>query len=100
VDGRHDAHEPTYGELFRAHMRKMARTFPKFGPKMVYTLPYWLYRGLISPMRPACCRFYPTCSEYALLALLKYGPARGLAMAAWRILRCNPFTAGGYDPVP
>ncbi|CVK18587.1 MULTISPECIES: membrane protein insertion efficiency factor YidD [Sporomusa] len=57
------------------------------------------YRGFISPLKPPSCRFVPTCSEYALLAIEKYGVARGLVMAVRRILRCHPFHPGGYDPV-
>ncbi|MBR4293238.1 MAG: membrane protein insertion efficiency factor YidD, partial [Clostridia bacterium] len=54
------------------------------------------YRKYLSPLkgRP-CCRFYPTCSEYAMTAIEKYGPLKGGLMAAWRILRCNPFCKGG-----
>jgi len=58
------------------------------------------YRRAISPHFPSCCRYYPTCSEYALESIKKYGPFKGGAMAAARILRCNPFREGGYDPVP
>ena len=58
------------------------------------------YRVAISPFRPPCCRFTPTCSEYARQALVKYGPIKGLALAIWRILRCNPWGGSGYDPVP
>ena len=58
------------------------------------------YRKNISPMRPPCCRFYPTCSQYALEALEKYGALKGGWLAFCRILRCNPFHKGGYDPVP
>ncbi len=50
-------------------------------------------------MKSSCCRFTPTCSQYALDALDKYGAFKGGCMAAWRILRCNPFCKGGYDPV-
>lgn len=57
------------------------------------------YRGFISPLKPPSCRFVPTCSEYALMAIEKYGVARGLVMAVRRILRCHPFHPGGYDPV-
>ena len=58
------------------------------------------YRKYLSPLkgRP-CCRFYPTCSEYAMTAIEKYGPLKGGLMAAWRILRCNPFCKGGIDYV-
>ena len=58
------------------------------------------YRRNISPMRPPCCRFIPTCSQYALEAVEKYGAVKGTFLATKRILRCNPFHKGGYDPVP
>ena len=57
------------------------------------------YRQVISPLKPPSCRFVPTCSEYALMAIEKYGIARGLVLAVRRILRCHPFHPGGYDPV-
>jgi putative membrane protein insertion efficiency factor len=58
------------------------------------------YRKYISPIRQPCCRFIPTCSAYALEAVEKYGALRGGLMALWRVLRCNPFCKGGFDPVP
>ncbi|MEG1683446.1 MAG: membrane protein insertion efficiency factor YidD [Oscillospiraceae bacterium] len=58
------------------------------------------YRKNVSPTRPPCCRFIPTCSQYALEAVEKYGAVRGGLLAFRRILRCNPFHKGGYDPVP
>lgn len=58
-----------------------------------------LYRTYISPLKPACCRFYPTCSQYAIEAIAKYGVVKGGFMSIKRILRCNPFNKGGYDPV-
>ena len=58
------------------------------------------YRRFLSPLRPPCCRFIPTCSAYAVTAIQRYGALKGGAMAVWRILRCNPFSKGGYDPVP
>ena len=58
------------------------------------------YRRFISPLKKPCCRFYPTCSQYALTAIEKYGAVRGGFMAVWRIIRCNPFSEGGYDYVP
>jgi len=57
------------------------------------------YQRYISPMLRPCCRFVPTCSEYAVGAIEKYGAGKGLLLAIWRILRCNPFSKGGYDPV-
>ncbi|MBO5286554.1 MAG: membrane protein insertion efficiency factor YidD [Clostridia bacterium] len=59
-----------------------------------------LYRRLISPLKGNCCRFTPTCSVYALQALEKFGAIRGSILIIWRVLRCNPFCRGGYDPVP
>jgi len=59
-----------------------------------------LYQNTISKVLPSVCRFQPTCSQYALEAIKKYGFARGSWMAAKRITRCNPLTEGGYDPVP
>ena len=59
-----------------------------------------LYRKWISPIKPPCCRFSPTCSAYALEAFQKRGFLAGLILTVWRILRCNPFSKGGYDPVP
>jgi putative membrane protein insertion efficiency factor len=59
------------------------------------------YRALISPLLGANkCRFTPTCSEYALAAVERYGSLKGIFLAIWRILRCHPFSKGGYDPVP
>lgn len=58
------------------------------------------YQVCISPLFPPCCRFYPTCSAYAMEAIQKYGPFKGFFMSVRRIIRCNPFSKGGYDPVP
>ena len=59
-----------------------------------------LYQKYISPLKPPCCRFTPTCSAYAIEAFRKRGFFVGFALSLWRILRCNPFSKGGYDPVP
>ena len=59
-----------------------------------------IYRAYISPMRGPCCRYIPTCSQYALEALEKYGAFKGGFLALRRILRCHPLCKGGYDPVP
>jgi hypothetical protein len=56
-----------------------------------------VYKRRISPLLPPSCRFTPTCSEYARLALLKHGLARGLTLTAWRLLRCQPLHPGGVD---
>jgi len=58
-----------------------------------------VYQLLISPLFPPACRFTPSCSQYAIDAIKCHGVFRGFLMAAWRILRCHPFSAGGYDPV-
>ena len=57
------------------------------------------YKQWISPAFPPSCRYVPTCSEYALEAVERYGPLRGVTMAVWRVLRCHPFAKGGLDPV-
>ena len=59
----------------------------------------WVYRNMISPMKPATCRYTPTCSQYAVDALNKYGPFKGGWMALRRIGRCHPWGGSGYDPV-
>ena len=59
-----------------------------------------LYRKFISPIKPPCCRFTPTCSAYAIEAFRKRGFFIGLILTVWRLLRCHPFSKGGYDPVP
>ena len=58
-----------------------------------------VYKHWVSPAFPPSCRYVPTCSEYAMEAVERYGALRGGAMAAWRVLRCHPFVKGGYDPV-
>ena len=58
------------------------------------------YQTGISPLKPPCCKYIPTCSQYAVEALERFGALKGTALAVWRILRCNPFSRGGYDPVP
>ncbi|NPB03792.1 MAG: membrane protein insertion efficiency factor YidD [Thermotogae bacterium] len=56
------------------------------------------YRRYISPLKPPTCRYVPTCSEYSIRALQKYGLLKGGIKSVWRVLRCNPFSKGGYDP--
>jgi putative membrane protein insertion efficiency factor len=60
----------------------------------------WFYRRFITPFTPPTCRFYPTCSAYGLEAIQLHGPFKGTALTVWRILRCQPFSPGGFDPVP
>ncbi len=61
--------------------------------------PIVLYQRVISPALPRRCRYEPTCSAYAVEALREFGILRGLVLATWRLVRCNPFSHGGYDPV-
>ena len=63
-------------------------------------LPIYFYQRAISPLTPPSCRFTPTCSEYAVQALRKDGPLKGLYLAVRRLLRCHPWGGSGYDPVP
>jgi uncharacterized protein len=77
-------------------------------PLKLSTFPRWIllslirgYQAVISPaLPPDTCRFYPTCSHYGYQAIYKYGVIKGGILAVWRILRCNPFHPGGFDPVP
>ena len=66
----------------------------------ILVAPIRFYQRFISPLTPPSCRFTPTCSQYALEALRKHGPLRGLYLAVRRILRCHPWGGSGYDPVP
>ena len=59
-----------------------------------------LYRLTLSKMLPPCCRYHPSCSEYATVAIRRFGAVKGGYLALWRIIRCNPYGRGGYDPVP
>lgn len=63
------------------------------------TAPLRFYRRFVSPGLPARCRYEPSCSAYAVQAIERYGILRGLVLAAWRVLRCNPWSHGGHDPV-
>ena len=62
-------------------------------------VPIRVYQRLLSPMVGQRCRYYPSCSEYAAQAIGKFGILRGLVLAGWRLLRCNPWSDGGFDPV-
>lgn len=72
--------------------------------KKILSMPFILlvrfYQICISPLKPPSCRFTPTCSQYAIEALKKYGPLKGSYLAIRRLLRCHPFGGSGYDPVP
>jgi putative membrane protein insertion efficiency factor len=67
--------------------------------KRLVLLPVHAYRRLISPLLPRRCKYEPTCSQYAVEAVQELGVLRGTVLAAWRLLRCNPWSHGGYDPV-
>jgi uncharacterized protein len=62
-------------------------------------LPIRLYQRLISPLFGSRCKYYPSCSEYAAQAISRFGILRGLVLAGWRLLRCNPWSHGGFDPI-
>lgn len=72
----------------------------KQAPMKIALVLVKFYRGWISPLFPPTCRYVPTCSEYAMIALRRYGFLKGSWMATKRILRCHPWHEGGYDPVP
>lgn len=81
-------------------LRDLART-PANWPRLALLGPIRLYQMTLSRGMPAgTCRFYPSCSHYAYQAIYRHGAFKGFWMGVWRLLRCNPFNAGGYDPVP
>jgi hypothetical protein len=67
--------------------------------RRVFVLPIRLYQLLLSPLVGERCKYYPSCSEYAVQAIGRFGILRGLVLAGWRLLRCNPWSRGGFDPV-
>jgi putative membrane protein insertion efficiency factor len=67
--------------------------------RMAAVAPIRVYQRLLSPLLGRRCRYYPSCSEYAAQAITKFGILRGLVLAGWRLLRCNPWSRGGFDPV-
>jgi putative membrane protein insertion efficiency factor len=73
---------------------------PRHALARLAALPLRCYRRFLSPLKPPTCRFQPTCSQYAIEALERHGLARGAALSAWRLLRCQPFARAGADPVP
>ena len=80
-------------------LRDLSRTVWN-GPRLVLLGLIRLYQMTFSRLQPPdTCRFYPSCSHYGYQAVYKYGVLKGGAMATWRVLRCNPFNSGGYDPV-
>jgi len=69
------------------------------GVRALLLAPIRFYQRFVSPLFPRRCKYLPTCSDYAVQAVRSYGPWRGLVLAGWRLLRCNPWSHGGYDPV-
>lgn len=81
-------------------LKALPRTLANL-PRLALLAPIRLYQKTLSQTLPAdTCRYYPTCSHYTYQAIYKYGALKGGWMGFWRILRCNPFSKGGYDPVP
>ena len=85
-----------FADMEKAMTKALIKRFFTF----LLLLPVYFYKYCISPMTPASCRYTPTCSEYAVQALKKHGPVKGLYLAVKRILRCHPWGGSGYDPVP
>jgi putative membrane protein insertion efficiency factor len=87
----------THPEADRGSARSGARVYR--AARLLVSAPILVYQRAISPGLPRRCRYEPTCSRYAVQAIGEYGILRGLVLAAWRLLRCNPWSRGGYDPV-
>lgn len=88
-----------------ASQKKQQRTARQLGwlrriPRLIFIAPIRFYQRVISPFRGPSCRFYPSCSQYALTALQKHGVFRGLYLGTRRLLRCHPWNPGGVDHVP
>ena len=81
--------------VFQMQMEKL-----EIDMKKLFLFIIKFYRKYISPMKSTKCPYIPSCSEYGMEAIEKYGALKGGALALWRIIRCNPFSKGGYDPVP
>jgi putative membrane protein insertion efficiency factor len=86
-----------------SHAPPRGENAPVSGPariaRAVVVAPIVVYRHVVSPAIPRRCKYEPTCSRYAVEAIREYGILRGLVLAGWRLLRCNPWSHGGYDPV-
>jgi putative membrane protein insertion efficiency factor len=81
------------------HVRRISGWL-RMGFTFLLVAPIRFYQLIISPVTPATCRFHPTCSAYAVVALRRHGPLKGLTLAIYRIGRCHPWQPGGLDPVP
>ena len=82
-----------------AHSQSLAHTVADL-PRRAVVLLLHGYQAVVSPLYGPSCRFYPSCSQYAVLAISRHGVLRGGRLAAWRLLRCNPWNPGGVDDVP
>jgi uncharacterized protein len=98
---------PNVGPCFSRASSSTTKPAAKTEPNPKRTISTWLliiaihfYRAILSPFLGGNCKFYPSCSHYAEEAIRLHGPRRGMLLAAKRLLRCRPFTKGGYDPVP
>lgn len=91
ADTEQEGTEQSTGHAARGRVAAAARA--------VATAPIVIYQRVISPAIPRRCKYEPTCSRYAVDAIREYGILRGAVLAAWRLLRCNPWSYGGYDPV-
>ncbi len=80
--------------------RRSLRSACRTGARRAFVLPIRFYQRFLSPLKPPTCRFHPSCSEYGLRAVLAHGIVKGSLLTTWRILRCQPFCDGGFDPVP
>mgnify|MGYP003243545357 CR=1 FL=1 len=101
VVARPQAKDRTYQEIESALMHLAGKhCIAGFSPRNIMIHMIRLYQKYISPMKRTKCPYIPTCSQYGLEAIEKYGALKGGLLAVWRILRCNPFSHGGYDPVP
>jgi putative membrane protein insertion efficiency factor len=93
-------HEPHDHQVEEPRLQDLPRTLGNL-PRLLLLSLIRLYQKTLSRTLPEnTCRFYPTCSHYGYQAIYKYGALKGGLMAAWRVIRCNPFNKGGFDPVP
>jgi putative membrane protein insertion efficiency factor len=80
-------------------MTELSTTGPVRALRGLAVVPIRLYQWIFSPLLGQRCRYYPSCSEYAVQAIRRFGILRGAVLAGWRLLRCNPWSRGGFDPV-
>lgn len=85
---------PAFARLDTRSSRALSRLL-----RLIVTAPIVFYQRFVSPALPRRCKYEPTCSRYAVEAIRSYGVLRGVVLAGWRLLRCNPWSYGGYDPV-